>query len=505
MNRRDFMRVSALAGVAILSPDLLLAETSSGKRPNIIFLLADDQCSYSVGCYGNEAMKTPNMDKLGYDGVIFDNHYDTTSICMGSRANIMSGMYEYKNGCNFNKGSFSGENWLRSYPVLLRDAGYFTGFAGKLGLGGNMNSADPGGAQASRFDVWGGGPGQTFYQTEKNKSMVKYAEKYPHSTLSYAAFSQDFIKQAVKQDKPFCLSISFKAPHQPHSPDPSFDDVYKDAAFKKPDNYGHEHGEHLSKQSKSGRQWGGSSSKMSHERYTDKWRQYHQLIYGIDVALGMIREELERSGVADNTVIIYTSDNGYSCGSHGFSGKVLPYEEPARVPLMIYDPRHAVSGQKKRCKALTGNVDFAPTILKLAGLPVPENMDGKDLLPLLDNPQSDIRDNMIIMNTYGAVPTCYLAVVTKQWKYNYWWYAGEGMKPVEELFDTENDPLEMKNLAAEPEHEKTLNMMREKYDAQLDLLKKGAVSDYKKYGNLFDRHIPWSEKEVELGGRKKKK
>ena len=100
------------------------------RRPNIIFLLADDQCTYSVGCYGNKDVQTPNMDRLGREGVIFDNHYNTTAICMASRANIMTGLYEYRTGCNFSHGNMKAETWAKSYPVLLREAGYLTAFAG---------------------------------------------------------------------------------------------------------------------------------------------------------------------------------------------------------------------------------------------------------------------------------------------------------------------------------------------------------------------------------------
>lgn len=106
----------------------------SAVRPNIIFLLSDDQSTYSMGCYGTPGAKTPNLDKLADDGIVFDNHYDTTAICMASRANVLTGMFEYKTGCNFEHGDLLREHWLKSYPMLLRKAGYRTAFAGKLGI-----------------------------------------------------------------------------------------------------------------------------------------------------------------------------------------------------------------------------------------------------------------------------------------------------------------------------------------------------------------------------------
>jgi len=181
---------------------LLYAADDAPSRPNIVFLFADDQNTLSVGCYGNKDVKTPNMDQLARDGVVFDKHYNTTAICMASRANVFTGMYEYKTGCNFEHGNMKLEVWAKSYPVLLREAGYLTAFAGKFGL-----EVEGKGICESDFDYWGGGPGQTNYATATNKSMKKYAEKYPHSTLSYGAFGQDVIRAAAKQDKPFWQEV----------------------------------------------------------------------------------------------------------------------------------------------------------------------------------------------------------------------------------------------------------------------------------------------------------
>jgi len=475
--------MAGLGGRALAAP--------KKKRPNIIYLMSDDQCTYSVGCYGNKDVKTPQMDRLGADGVIFDNHYDTTSICMASRANVMTGKYEYKTGCNFSHGNMKGDVWGASYPVLLRKAGYFTAFAGKFGF-----VVEGKGLCESDFDMWGGGPGQTNYKTAANKSMAKYAEKYPHATLSYGAFGQDVIKQAVKQDKPFCLSISFKAPHRPVTPDPKFDNVYAGKTFTKPGNYGRKYATHLAEQSKAGRQYERFSGWNYDTDYDGVMAKYNQLIYAIDVALGMIRAELDAQGVADNTVIIYTSDNGYICGSHGYGSKVLPMEESARVPLMIYDPRSKTAGKGLRCQALTGNIDFAPTILELAGVGAPKGMDGKSLVPLLADPKGDVREQMAFINVWGSAPTHSLTALTKQWKYTYWWYAADDMKPAEELFDTENDPLELKNLAADPAHAKDLARMRAAYDKELAAWKAHAVpyNDYQRFGTLFDRTVAWETK-----------
>jgi arylsulfatase A-like enzyme len=473
---------------------------AADDRPNIVFLLTDDQSFYSLGCYGTPDVQTPQLDKLASDGLVFDHHYDTTAICMASRANVMTGLYEHKNGTNFEHGNMMQSTWEQTYPVLLREAGYTTAFAGKFGFEVSEAPGKKGRLPEEDFDLWGGGPGQTHYETARNKSMAKYAKEYPHSTLSYGAFSRDFIEQASKGDKPFCLSISFKAAHRPTTPDPRFDDVYAGKTFTKPENYGREYSGHFAEQSKQGRQW----VRFHEWNYSDKYDEvmaiYHQQIYGVDVAVGMIRKALEENGVADNTVVIFTSDNGFFCGSHGYGSKVLPYEESARVPLIMYDPRHENSGRGYRTAALTGNIDFAPTMLELAGVPVPDSMDGRSLLPLYDDPDAEIREELQLINAWGPIETQCLGVLTKDWKYIYWPYAGEEFKATEELYQVSKDRLEMINRVQTNRSPEVLQDMRKRYDRAVMSWKTEAVSynRYDSYGDYYDRTIPWKRKAQRL-------
>ncbi|PHS04871.1 MAG: acetylglucosamine-6-sulfatase [Blastopirellula sp.] len=487
--------------IIIAAMALLSATVANAEKPNIVFLMSDDQSTYTMGCYGNQDVQTPNLDRLAADGMTFDNHYNTTAICMASRANVMTGMYEYKTGCNFSHGEMLTDTWQKSYPMLLRKAGYMTAFAGKFGFELREAPNKPKLAlPANDFDRWGGGAGQTFYKTSMNKSMAEYAKDYPHSTLSYGAFGQVFIRDAVKAKKPFCLSISFKAPHKPATPDPRFDSVYAGKTFKKPENYGRENGEHFSKQSKQDRQY----SRFYEWNYADKYDEvmatYHQQVYAVDVAVGMIRKTIQEQGVADNTVIIFTSDNGFFCGSHGYGSKVLPYEESTRVPMIIYDPRHSNSGKKLRCDALTGNIDFAPTMLKLAGLPVPGNMDGRDLMELYRNPEHSIHESLALINVWGKAPTHAIGVVTKDMKYIHWGYAAKGFEPTEELYHLSKDPLELTNQSDNPEYVSAMQQMRQVYDKHLSKWQSEAVSynNYQRYGTIFDRNATWSDKELLL-------
>ena len=474
------------------------AVQAKDERTNIIFLMADDQCTYSMGCYGAPEAKTPNLDQLAREGVVFDNHYDTTAICMASRATVMTGLYEYRTGCNFEHGPMMQNIWRMSYPVLLRKAGYKTAFAGKFGFEVKESPAakGKGALPESDFDRWGGGPGQTSYETAKNRSMTKYASEYPHSTLSYGAFGRDFVRDASKENQPFCLSISFKAPHHPVTPDPKFDHIYAGQIFTKPGNFGREFGEHFSMQSRQGRQYERFVSWNYSDSYDEVMAKYYQQIYAIDVAVGMIRAALTEAGSAENTVIIYTSDNGFMCGSHGYGSKVLPYEEASRVPLIMYDPRHASSGQQLRCGSLTGNVDFAPTILDLAGVEIPAGLYGRRLVPLSKDPQPEVHDSLPLINVWGPEEVHSLGVVTKDWKYIYWPYAEGEFLPTEEFYDLAGDPLELKNLAADAGRADSLAVMRQLYDQQVAAWKVLAVpyNDYQKYATIFDRNLPWPQK-----------
>ncbi len=470
----------------------------SADRPNIIFLMADDQCTYSMGCYGTPGAKTPNLDKLAHEGMVFDNHYDTTAICMASRASVMTGLFEYRTGCNFDSGNLVRNIWQNSYPMLLRKSGYQVAFAGKFGFEViDEPNAKRAVLPAEDFDRWGGGPGQTSYVTRQNKSMAEYADEYPHSTLSYGAFGRDFIRDAAKSEKPFCLSISFKAPHHPVEPDPKFDHVFDGVTVAKPSNFGRENGEHFSKQSRQGRQYERFDSWSYSTDYNSVMTKYFQQIYGIDVAVGMLREALEEHGVADNTVIIYTSDNGFICGSHGYASKVLPYEEASRVPLIVYDPRHTNRGKQWRCAALTGNVDFAPTILQMAGVEPPSGIDGRDLRPLLDDPTTEIHSYLPLINVWGPKQVHSLGVVTLAGKYIYWPYAAEGFEATAEYYDMQNDRLELHNLVGQEDFKREVASGRSAYATLLEHWQKHAVTfhGYQRFSVIFDPQKTWDEKE----------
>lgn len=468
------------------------------QKPNIIFLLTDDQSIDAVGCYGNKDVITPNLDKLASEGVRFANHYDTTSICMASRCSVLTGLYEYRHGCNFGHGDLERRVFATSYPAKLRQAGYFTGFAGKIGF---VMQGEPFEAFEKEFDVWAGGPGQTDYKTAKNQGIAKYANQYPHCSRAYGAWAQDFLKNAKQSGKPFCMSISFKAPHMPFTPDPVDLNLYKSkTTFTRPLNYGMEKGMHLSPQVHASR----AATKYREwvNDYDNTVRLYYALITGVDAAVGMIREGLQREGLDQNTVIIFTSDNGYNKGAHGFGDKVIPYEEGSKAPLLIYDPRVPKENASKVCEAVTANVDMCATILALAGVPAPEGIDGRSLLTLLTNPSGKVREWLPLFNHWGEHAAQSMAVVSSEWKYIHWYYGGAAgknsaaMKPTEELFFLSKDRIEMANLAGDSQSAEQLTAARTAYDAELAAMKTKVINGhgYEPYPVLFDRTSSWETK-----------
>jgi arylsulfatase A-like enzyme len=471
-----------------LASDLPL---SAAERPNIVFLFSDDQTARAVGCYGNADVITPHLDKLAHDGVRFTNHYNTTSICMASRCSVLTGLYEYRHGCNFAHGDLERRFIEQSYPVRLREAGYFTGFAGKIGF---VIQGEEFEALAPLFDQWAGGPGQTFYETAKNEGIAKYADQYPHCSRAYGAWAQDFLKAAKHSGKPFCMSISFKAPHLPPTPDPIDLELYEGKTFTRPANFGVENGKHLSPQSKTSR--AATSYREWVNDYDRAARTYYALITGVDAAVGMIREALDQQGLAGNTVIIFTSDNGYNSGSHGFGDKVIPYEEGSKSPLIVYDPRLPAQHAGKVSEAITANVDMAATIFAFSGVAAPEGIDGRNLLPLLTSPTGQVREFLPLFNFWGIPSAQSMAVVTRHWKYIYWYFGDAGMTPTEELFHFDQDRLEMKNLAGDSRYADELAKMRSAYDTELAAIASKVVTGhgYEPYPTLFDRSLPWNRK-----------
>jgi arylsulfatase A-like enzyme len=442
----------ALGGCAMQQQDV----RADGKRPNIVFLLTDDQRWDTLGCMGNPIIQTPHIDSMAEKGVLFRNAFVTTSICCTSRASFFSGQHAIRHDIHNFGTRFTPEALAQTYPAQLRAAGYRTGFIGKYGVGT---------PQPEDFDYNVGFGGQGKYEHEDENG------NYRHLTQIMGDQAIEFLGDC-SQDQPFCLSISFKAPHvQDGDPrqfiyDRALADLYKDDEIPVPKTadpkYWESFPEFFRADNEARARWDIRFS--TPEKYQESVKGYYRLITGIDNAVGRIREDLERRGLADNTVIVLMGDNGFYLGEHGMAGKWYGHEESIRVPLVVYDPRlpKRLQGRERQEQAL--NIDLAPTFLAMAGVAIPEGMQGADLTPLVHGESPDgWRTDFFYEHRlpYNRIPQSE-GVVGERFKYLRY----IEQDPVfEELYDLAEDPHEEQNLADDASHAETLEQMRRRCDA----------------------------------------
>jgi arylsulfatase A-like enzyme len=446
---------SAFAGIAaLLVPDRTRA--AEPQRPNIIFLLTDDQRADTLGCMGNTIIRTPNIDALARRGVTFENAFVTTAICMTSRTSILTGQYAARHG-NWNfRNSFTPEQLAATYPGLLKSAGYHVGFIGKWGVGDPPRGA---------FDFDRTFPGQGKYLLEQDGKQV-------HLTRLMGDQALEFLS-AAPADRPFSLSVSFKAPHVQDSPtvneqmfryDPAHELWYQDVTIPAPKLAASSYYDRLPdflKNSENRARW--AARFWGPARYQECVKGYYRLITEVDDEVGRILAELEKRKLADNTVIIFTSDHGFYLGEYGFAGKWYAHDVSIRIPLIVMDPRQPKSRAGARQSEMALNIDMAPTMLAMAGVAAPERMQGADLSPVVAGETSDARHEFFYEHHFEhpRIPQSE-GVRTQRWKYMRF---TEEEPLYEELYDLAADPLEEVNLAASPEHAATLAEMRGKWQS----------------------------------------
>ena len=465
----------------------------AGDSPNLLFLLTDDQRWDTLGYAGNAAVKTPNVDRLAADGVVFDNAFTVTSICAVSRACILLSQYPRRSGINDFHKRISKDQWKTSYPALLQKAGYETGFIGKWGVGApnpkRMEQMPP------RFDFWAGFPDQGHYWHAANCAWATHEGadctcpptpglepwqrgrghdgiKNP-SHLTTTIIPELFARflDERKASKPFCMSISFKAPHAPWQDwDPALkattDDINLPPA---PDSIEAPPPEFLQDTLNVTQ----AQQLLEPAGKREEWlKHYYRLINGIDVAVGKIQEALREHDLDDSTVIVFTSDNGTLIGEHGMIGKWLMHEESIRVPLVIRDPAAPIEERGKRCARMVTTLDLGPTLLELGGATVPETMQGQSLAPLLRDPNAPFRGRWFYEHHFSLPEPRRIArsegVRTAHWKYVR--YLDEN-PPVEQIFDIAADPLELNDLADQPEFRQQLLELRSAWESDADELR----------------------------------
>ncbi len=467
---------------------------ASGQRPNLLILVTDDQRWDTLGASGNTVIQTPHLDELAEEGMLFRNAFVTTPVCAVSRASILSGQYSHRHGIRDFDAAFTPQAATGIYPVLLRAGGYNVGFIGKWGIG--AKDLDNLAIAGEYFDYWAGFSHQGNYWHEKTCRWVTHNgvdEKSKnvcdcptdgrglthtdipggnnigdplHLTTQIIPDKLAQFLDSRDRNRPFALSVSLKAPHGPiRHWDPRMSELYEEAdvplpaaaypaiAAKVPKFLLH------SLESDRGR-----AMVADHHSLQEFIRHYYRQIAGVDMVVGRIRGILASRNLARNTVILFTSDNGHLMGAHGFFGKWLMYEDSIRVPMVIYDPRIPVTDRGRVCHQMVLNIDIAPTLLDLAGMPVPKRMQGRSIVPLLTEPGLEFRQSWLFEHHFSPSGPIHIerSEGVRTFTHKYIRYIDQS-PPYEELFELTIDPEEAYNLATRPEHRDTLERLRRRY------------------------------------------
>jgi len=464
MNRRRFLE-NLGAGAAVLT--LMRCKESSQKksnkaltntRPNILVLISDDQRWDQLRCADNPLipdLKTPNIDKLAQNGAYFRNAFVTTPICCVSRASIMSGRYVSTHGMNHFNTPMTPEVLSKTYPALLYDNGYKTGILGKWGMGieGTEKLFDV-------FNAWKG-QGNYFHETEYGKI---------HNAEWLANSAREFLESCTAE-KPFCLTVCYKSPHHPYQPDERDKDLFGDVDIPKrqtdtPQAYQAKKSEMMEK---SLNRWCYFDERRDKPTKDDFEINFLRCVKSLDRSVGRIMQILKDLDLDENTVIIFLSDHGYLWGEHGLGGKWLLYEESIRIPIIIRGPG-ITTGIKLDDMVL--NIDLAPTILDIAGILIPSEMDGISLYPLLMGENIPLRkdffmEHVDVIDVENPIPDS-RGVRSDEWKYIR--YVNEDPE-IEELYNIRVDPFESNNLANDVNYIEIKDQLKERYNYYLNSFK----------------------------------
>ncbi len=457
------------------------APNQAAARPNIVFIMTDDHAAHAISAYGSKVNTTPNLDRLAKEGALFTNVFATNSICTPSRATILTGQYSHLNGVTmFNRFDSS----RMTVAPLMQQAGYYTGMVGKWHLG-----SDPVG-----FDRWEIFPGQGDYVDPvlyTATSERKYTGQYATDVVTDIAL--DFIARRPA-DKPFFLMLHHKAPHRPWTPNAAHGAEFSTKTFAEPatlwDDYQgrtdalHENKQRVAtdltpqdlKQAPPAGLTGDALTRWNYQRYM---QDYLATVQSVDDSVGRVLDAIDKAGLGRNTIVIYTSDQGFFLGDHGLFDKRFMYEESIRMPFLVRWPAMIAAGS--RIEAMGLNLDFAPTFLEAAGLPASPEMQGRSLVPVLRGRMPrDWRSSMYYRYYHdpGHHNTrAHYGVRTKTHKLIYFW-----KKDQWELYDLVKDPQEMHNLYGQPAQARLTATLK----TELARLKRAARDD----DQLADVQLP---------------
>jgi arylsulfatase A-like enzyme len=435
-------------GAGLLSRALA---AEGANRPNIIYIMADDHASHALSCYGSRINKTPNLDRIATGGMRFNQCFCTNSLCGPSRAVLLTGKYSHMNGFKDNAPDTVFDGSQQTFPKLLQKAGYQTAIVGKW----HLNSTPTG------FDYWSILPGQGQYNNPPFLEMTGRKAHQGYVTDIITDKSLDWMKGRDKS-KPFCLMTHHKAPHRNWVPDARHAKMYEDEQIPKPVTFdddwsgrgraAHEQEmtieKHLTKADvKVDPPAGLTGQALKEWKYQRFIKDYLRVIASIDDNVGRMLEYLDKEGLADNTIVIYTADNGFFLADHGWFDKRFMYEHSLHVPFIVRYPAAIKAGSVS--EDLVINADFAETFLDYAGAPIPADMQGRSLRPVLSGATpGDWRKSVYyryyefpqphhVQPHYGVRTTTHKLIYYNT--INEW-----------ELFDLTKDPNELKSVYDDP-------------------------------------------------------
>ncbi len=500
-------------------------------KPNIIFLLTDDQRDNTLGAMGHPFVETPNLDRLMRDSVRFRNAYIAEPVCAPSRVSLFTGMHERVHGVGFTSSyQLTEAQWERSYPALLRKAGYYTGFIGKFGVEYYTFR----GRAAEKFDFWWAHDGWTkFFPKEyKSPSCVPYHTARQEIITFIMGEAMTNFLDGLPGDKPFCLSVSFNVPHgsqttsmYPDYPEwhqmtrpanenpklqgsPFYDTLYRDIGIRIPDDTATDPYRFIPEfilDQDQGRRTQTYVYDYSRETCLEHHIRYYQTITGLDHVIGRLREELDRRGLAQNTVILYGSDHGLLMGEYGMGGKALLYDLASKIPCVIHDPRLPAELCGRELDHLVSSLDYTRTILDYAGVEPVEFMDGRSLRPLVEGKEVPWRDELFLESLYtGRDNPFQEGIRMGKWKYirMYDGVVGYDERDVdfaqrgpgfEMLFDLEADPGERDNLIGSHADSPILANLRQKCAEQSEAIN-ARREEFKKLVQVQRRTSPTQKK-----------
>ena len=455
-SRRDFLKIGSLAGMALATGSgIWAAGYKTREKPmNILFLLADDLRWNSLGCAGNEVVITPEIDKLAKDGIRFGNARVTTSICMVSRASLLTGQHMSRHGIDRFLTPLSDEAIESTYPAILRKAGYHTGYVGKYGVDH---------IREGQFDFYREYEGQ-HWMTDENGNTVHVTQKNLNDALT-------FLNQRPCE-KPFCLTVGFFATHAEDNNldqycfQPVSEELLRDTVIPIPETSSPEFLKRLppfisSEENEGRRRWHWRFD--TPEKYQRYMKSYYRMLAEVDHVVGELVATLKKEGVYENTLILFMGDNGYFQSEHQLADKWYPYEESIRVPLVVHDPRLPALKRGLVNDEYVLNIDVAPFILAAAGRKVPGGMQGRDFSVLYDQKgKADWRQDFYyshpVVIDEKRIPASE-AVIARDSKYILW-----PDYNYEEFFDLEKDSKEKTNRISDPSYTQKIETLKERFN-----------------------------------------